>query len=404
MNGGEMPRATESAAMRWLRELGITTPELVVVTDDRVPALLEALPGPTWVVKPDVARSGKGLAGLVRGCRSRDELSIALAEILRSGAPAVVAEYVEGDECFLSIALDEASHGAVVRTSLTGGVGFDAQQAASMKVSLVQGLREHEVVSLLDRAGVKDRQLQSALTRALHILWAAFRAAEAVLVEVNPFRWDGRRLVAVGVAVEFDPHSQADVRGLRPTELVEAGPVLGRALTPREIAVREADAADPHRPGVNFFELDGDVAYLIAGGGAALLGLDYLIDNGVRPACYLDAAPGAGSAKIQALFRSALSVPEIRGALFGAAVLSGVDTRELARDFIEAAQTAGFDAGLVPTVVRLAGPFEAEARELLKAGLPGALVLGREVSLEDACDLLISALGRVPRAGEGSAR
>ena len=337
-----MPRATESAAMRWLRELGNTTPELVVVTDDRIPAPLE---------------------------------------------------------CYLSIALDEASYGAVVRGSLTGGVGFDAHEAASMKVSLVQGLHEDGVVTLLDRAGVKDRQLRSALTDALQVLWTAFCAAEAVLVEVNPFRWDGCRLVAVGVSVEFDPHSRAGVRGFRPTELVEAGTVLDRALTPREIAVREADAADPHRPGVKFFELDGDVAYLIAGGGAALLGLDYLIDNGVRPACYLDAAPGAGSAKIQALFRSALSVPGIRGALFGAAVLSGVDTRELAGDFIEAAQTAGFDAGHVPTVVRLAGPFEAEAREMLKSGLPGALVLGREVSLEDACDLLISALGRAPQTG-----
>ncbi|MEY9848627.1 ATP-grasp domain-containing protein [Streptacidiphilus sp. MAP5-3] len=399
-----MPRATESATMPWLRRLGVATPELVVVTDERELAPHASAFGPPWVVKPDIAGSGKGLAGLVHVCRSRDELAAAVAATLRSGAPALVAEYVEGAECYLSVALDEVSYGAVVRASVTGGVGFDARQAAAVRVRLSEGLHDREVVTLLNQADVKDRRLRRALAHALRILWAAFCAAEAVLVEVNPFRWDARRLVAVGAAVEFDPHGRAAARALRPAVLVEPGTTPHRAPTPREIAVREADAAEPHRPGVTFFELDGDVAYLVSGGGAGLVGLDYLYDNGVLPACYLDASPGAGSAKVQALFRSALSVPGIRGALFGAAVLNLVDARELAQEFIEAAEAAGFDAGHVPTVVRLAGPYEAEARGMLKARLPGALVLDREASLEDACDLLISAMGRAPRAWEGSAR
>jgi succinyl-CoA synthetase beta subunit len=399
-----MPCATESSAMPWLRALGIATPDLIVVTDEHILAPHEPAFGPAWVVKPDIARTGKGRADLVHICQSRAELSSALAATVRAGTPAVVEEYVEGDECHLSIALDEASRGAVVRASVTGGVGFDAHHAAAVRVSVSECLHDHQVVTLLDQAGVEDRQLRSALTLALQILWTAFCAAEAVLVEVSPFRWDGCRLVAVGVAVEFDPHGRAAARGFRPTVLVEAGPALDRAPTPREIAVREADAAEPHRAAVKFFELDGDVAFLITGAGAGLLGLDYLAENGVRPACYLDASPGAGRAKIQALFRAALSVPGIRGAVFGATVLSLVDARELARDFVEAAKAAGFDAGRVPTVVRLAGPYEAEAREMLRAALPGALVRGREVSLEDACDLLISAVGRSPHAGQGRVR
>ncbi|WP_328921012.1 MULTISPECIES: ATP-grasp domain-containing protein [unclassified Streptomyces] len=399
-----MPQATESAAMPWLRRLGVTTPELVVVTDERILAPHEPTFGPPWVVKPDIVGGGKGPAGLVHICRSSDELSAAVAATLRSGTPAVVEEYVEGGECCLSIALDEISYGAVLRASVTGGVGFDAHQAAAVRVRLSEGLHDHEVVSLLDQADVKDRQLRSALAHALQILWTAFCASEAVLVEVNPFRWDEQRLVAVGVAVEFDPHGRAAARGFRPDVLAEPGIAPHRAPSPREIAVREADAAEPHRPGVAFFELDGDVAYLISGRGAGLVGLDYLYDNGVLPACYLDASPGAGSAKVQALFCSALSVPGIRGALFGAAVLNLVDARELAQEFIQAAAAAGFDAGHVPTVVRLAGPYEAEAREMLKAGLPGALVLDRAASLEDACDLLISAMGRAPQAWEGFAR
>lgn len=89
-----MPQATESAAMPWLRRLGVTTPELVVVTDGLILAPHEPAFGPPWVVKPDIVGGGK--AGLVHICRSSDELSAAVAATLRRGTPAVVEEYVEG--------------------------------------------------------------------------------------------------------------------------------------------------------------------------------------------------------------------------------------------------------------------------------------------------------------------
>ncbi|MDV6282935.1 ATP-grasp domain-containing protein [Rhodococcus jostii] len=399
-----MPRATESAAMPWLRRVGLATPELVVVTHEH-----ELLPGgpafgPPWVVKPDVAGSGKGLAGLVHICRSRDELSSAVTATLRSGAPAVVEEFVEGEECYLSIALDETTRGAVVRAAATGGVGFDAHQAAAMTVGLAEGPDDHAVAGLLDRAAVSDPRLRSAIGDALQVLWTAFCSAEAVLVEVNPFRWDGQRLVAVGVAVEFDPHGHPDAQALRPSALVDADHVVDRAPTPRELAVREADAAEPNRAGIKFFELDGDVACMITGGGAGLLALDYLTDLGIRPACYLDASPGAGSAKLQTLFSSALSVPGLRGVLFGGAVLSLADARDVAVEFAAAADRAGFDSTRVPTVVRLAGPHEAEAHAVLRRRLPGALVLDRAASLEDACDLLLTAMEQSPQELEGLVR
>ncbi|WP_370182032.1 ATP-grasp domain-containing protein [Rhodococcus wratislaviensis] len=399
-----MPRATESAAMPWLRRVGLTTPELVVVTDEHELAPDGPAFGPPWVVKPDVAGSGKGLAGLVHICRSRDELSSAVAATLRSGAPAVVDEYIEGDECYLSIALDENARGAVVRVSATGGIGFDAHEAAAVTVGLSRGINDPMVTDLLDRAAVNDPGLRTALNSTLQVLWTAFCDAEAVLVEVNPFRWDGQRLVAVGVAVEFDPHGHPDAQTLRPSGLVEPDPVVDRAPTPRELAVREADAAEPNRAGIKFFELDGDVACMITGGGAGLLALDYLTDLGIRPACYLDASPGAGSAKLQTLFSSALSVPGLRGVLFGGAVLSLADARDVAVEFAAAADRAGFDSTRVPTVVRLAGPHEAEAHAVLRRRLPGALVLDRAASLEDACDLLLTAMEQSSQELEGLVR
>ncbi|WP_406229952.1 ATP-grasp domain-containing protein [Nocardia sp. NBC_01009] len=399
-----MPRATESAAMPWLRRAGVETPELVVVADERLLASEELGFGPPWVVKPDIAGSGKGLGGLVHICRTRGELSSAVDATLRSGAPAVVEEYVDGEECYLSIALNETTRDAVVRADATGGVGFDAHQAAAVAVGLAGGLEDHVVAGLLDEAAVHDPRLRGAIADALQVLWTAFCDAEAALIEVNPFRWDGERLVAVGVAVEFDPHGHPTAQARRPTPLVEPEAALDRAATARELAVREADAAEPNRAGIKFFELDGDVACMITGGGAGLLALDYLTDLGVRPACYLDASPGAGSEKLRTLFSSALSVPRLRGVLFGGAVLSLADARDVALEFVAAADRAGFDATRVPAVIRLAGPHEAEAHAILKERLPGALVLDRAASLEDACDLLLTAMERSPQELEGLVR
>lgn len=399
-----MSRATESAALPWLRHLGVDTPELAVVADESGLASLEPTFGPPWVVKPDIAGSGKGLAGLVHICRTEEALRSAVGATLAGGAPAVVDEFVEGSECYVSISLDESSRAAIVRASATGGVGFDPREAASVIVGLTHGLDGQILAELLDAAAIEDAGLHAALAKVLPILWQAFCDSEAVLIEVNPFRWDGRRLVAVGVAVEFDPHGHPDAAALRPSSLVDPSSSLGREPTERELAVRAADDAEPSRPGIKFFELDGDVAYLISGGGAGLLGLDYLVDIGARPACYLDSSPGAGMAKLRALFGAGLSVPGIKGVLFGAAVLSLVDARGVAEGLIAAAEHVGFDSQSVPTVIRLAGPYEVEARDMLTRALPGALVLDRRASIEDACDLLVSAMAQAAQELEGAVR
>jgi succinyl-CoA synthetase beta subunit len=280
----------------------------------------------------------------------------------------------------------------VLRVSATGGVGFDAATATAVPVPLERGLGGFEITRALRSAGVGDLALRRALTRAIEAMWRAFSVSEATIIEVNPFRWDGERLVAVGVAVDFEDPCGWPAARYRPSPLVAGDVVAGRTPNPREQAVERANAAAPYRPAVRYSELDGDVAMLVIGGGAGLLALDRLVDLGLKPSCYVDGSPGATHAKFVELVAAGLGRPGVRGGIIGAVVMSLMDTQELARAIVEAIGRVGYDPAVRPLVVRLAGPHEEESRELLAAAAPAVRVIGRDLSLDDACDELARAL------------
>jgi len=378
-------RCIESVAMQWLRSLGIDTPDVYPWRGADLPT---SAIGPRFVVKPDMAAGGKGLQGLVRVEDSRDA-ACATAELMRIGEGSqreiLIEEYIEGSELYVSISLDASSRAAVVRASSEGGVGFNARTAASLILRPEELLLEHVVTDLLSQACIFGGAA-AYVRRALHVLWRAFVTSEATLIEINPFRWSGHRLVAVGIAVEFDDDATVASDGFRPMADSPTGRAAG---TSRELRVLHANKAEPTRPSVKFVELDGDIALLVVGGGAGLYCLDRLAMLGLRPACYVDASPGAGDAKLAALVSAGLAIPAIRGALFGAVVTSLMDVRHLARALVTGVTEAKANGiPLPPLVARIAGPYEDEARSLVKAAAPEVAVLGREANLDEACDLL----------------
>jgi succinyl-CoA synthetase beta subunit len=345
--------------------------------------------------------SGKGKAGLVIRCdsveeidRARQRLSHAALSGLGLQSEAVIEEYVDGEEIYFSIAVDEAARAIVVRLDSKGGVGYEAAVAPAQVVRLHDGLHEPILDALVDRAGIQDRELAAQLKDAALRLWTAFVASEASLIEVNPFRWDGKHLRAVGLALDFDPNPKPGSLASRPPLAPDIEVAFGRPPTAREKMVAEADAAEPNKPYVKFFELDGgDVAMLVLGGGASLYCLDYLHRRGISSACYADQSPGSGLSKLAALVTAGLTIPGIRGAIFGAVVVSLADVAEMAQGFKAGLETSRVDTQRIPIVVRLAGPNERKAQAML-ASIPGLTLVGREGTLEDACESLIAQLNR----------
>lgn len=395
-----MGRTRESAALSWLGCLGVPVPSYTVIGGNEGLDAKALPPGPPWIVKPDVSLGGKGKLGLVRRCDDKTVLARSVAELLDVSIgclrpPAVVVEeFIEGREVYLSISIDDRARGPLIRLSASGGVGFNAEtEAVGLVARLNEGLYDCQIQQLLATARLADDVLERAVAQLTDILWRAFVASEATLLELNPIRWNGKVATAVGMALEFDNEGRPAASGFRPTLDEDLAAELGRLPTPRERLVAEANDAEPLRPSVKFFELGGDVALLIVGGGASLLCFDYLHERGIMPACYADYSPGAGRAKLQAVVEAGLKVPGVRGALFGAVVVNLVDVMELAEALVKGIEAAGVDPKSFPIVARVAGPNEAAAQNFLR-GIPGIVVVGREGTLEDACDVLIERIGQ----------
>jgi len=394
-----MIRSIESSSLPWLSSWGFHTPRFICLTDGQTlpNGLASELGEGPWVVKPDTARGGKGQAGLVKICATLSELAAAVSELASPSHTAgpservIVQEYVDGSECYASVAFDETARAPLMRLAAAGGVGFDAlRDAASVPVDPMLGLLESDVNQLLAASGIgRGSRHGPATRRMLHQLWRAFSTSEATLIEVNPFRVDGETLTAVGVALEFDDHADEYTRSLRPYEMVDEDRFRLGEVTERERAVFEINRRMSSTPAVSFIELPGEIALLISGGGGALLCMDRVTDLGSNAACYVDSSPGAGPEKLHQMLLSGLRVPHLRGVLFGAVVVSLDDVTRMTEAFIRAVRESGFDPQAVPVVARIAGPNEEEAHRLMKEHLPAVRLLGRESTLDDACALIV---------------
>lgn len=391
-----MVRACESAGLAWLDTYGIAVPQCVVVTrDTNLDGLYIPFEAP-YIVKPDVAIGGKGQRGLVHRCDDEHARNDAITELFThtfNGQPlqhVIIEQLMVGDEYFLAVAIDEQHRKPVLRLAATGGVGFDATNTQVCEASLIDGLNDTALTHAIINAGFPAEAI-NPIGRIARQMWDAFVASEAVLIEINPLKWDGETGTAVGIACEFDSRSLPSVDQHRPSLETSLAATLGRTATVREEAVKAADAREADRPGMTFFELDGDIAFVVAGGGAALFTFDVLHDYGLTPACYTDYSPGGGLDKLTALFTAALEIPNIRGVFVGVAVLNVMDTQYFADALITALATTGVDPTVIPIVARIAGPSETVTLERLRA-IDGLHVLGREETLEYAGSVLLAEL------------
>ncbi|MGB9117336.1 ATP-grasp domain-containing protein, partial [Bradyrhizobium sp.] len=114
------------------RQVGIPIPDGVVVEIDTP---LPALPGDgPWVIKAQVPVGGRGKAGGVAICRTRQEVVDAVRRMIGQSIrghvvrACLIERAVEGVEAYVSLVVD-AAEGAV-RVMYSSGGGVDIEQAA----------------------------------------------------------------------------------------------------------------------------------------------------------------------------------------------------------------------------------------------------------------------------------
>jgi succinyl-CoA synthetase beta subunit len=395
-----MGRLLEHDALTILARAGVALPRWEVAASIAGAGDAVARLGGPVILKALVPVGGRGKAGAVRGAGSAAEARAVAADLLGrfvGDYPVqrlLLMERLEiAEEHFVSITFDPACRGPVLLYSRTGGVDVDrhAAQASTLvrwPLKVTRGLDPFEARDIALEAGVHGA-LIVLVGQLLPRLYEVFRRCDAILVEINPLAiTTTSEVVPAAAVIHVDDQALFRQPDLSDRLSDEEGTGF-RPFTPLEQRMREIDRADPHNGAMRFLEFpDGDIAFLVTSGGAALTALGQLFALGARPANAFDITAGQNEEKMYQATRALLTRPGLQGLIAGGNVKSFTRVDFQVRAIVRALTDAGVDPRRFPVVLRFAGPGIEEARRIAER-LPGLELYEDETSLAMAVRRLV---------------
>ncbi|KAH0784996.1 succinate-CoA ligase [Histomonas meleagridis] len=261
-------------------------------------------------------------------------------------------------ELYFAILLDRASQAPVVIASTQGGVEIEEvaknQPDAIFKEVLdgVDGITEDVAKRLAKKLGLQGAAFESGV-QEMQKLWKLFVGSDATQVEVNPLAEtvDGR-IITVDSKFNFDDaahYRQKQIFSYR--DLKQVNPMELRA----------------EKYGLNYVQLDGDIACLVNGAGLAMATMDVIKLSGGDPANFLDLGGAASEKAVTEGFLIISSNPKVKAILVN--IFGGIVKCDMiAKGVIAAVKKVGLK---IPLVVRLEGTNVELGKKLLKeSGLP----------------------------------
>jgi succinyl-CoA synthetase beta subunit len=381
----------EDRTKAWLRARGLPVPAGAAAASAAQAESAAASLGGKVAVKALVAAGRRGKAGAVKLAASAAEARAAAQAILgREVAGRRVEQvYVEqaiaiASELYLSFGFGRLAPQVVV--SRRGGVDIETVAAedsgaiVTADIDPLRGLSAWAAADLWERAGVPSAGIPPLAALTVR-LYEAFRAADALMLELNPVveTADGP-LSVVGAMMEVDGNAlfrHPDWQDLA----LEGEAIGGRPLNERERAVIEADRKFAGGA-IRYTEVPGDIALFVSGGGAGLLQHDLVLAAGGRPANHSDLSP-ASVDKPAALFDAIFANPQAKGMLVGMNYLQLLPCTLVTEALLLSLGRNKVDTKRFPIVMRVFGPKEDEARRIV-ASIPGLHYMPPGASLEQA--------------------
>ena len=228
-----------------------------------------------------------------------------------------------------------------------GGTGAEEKGARTYPVDIL--------------AGYSGENVPTDLAEVAKKLWEVFIKYDLELAEINPLviSKDGK-VYALDAKVILD--DDADFR--REIKFPERN-LFGRAPTEREIEARKIDEGD-HRgtAGSVYWDLDGDIAVLAAGGGGSIVNMDALIALAGKPADYTEHSGNPPREKLKKLTKILLSKPGLKGLWIVGGTANFTDIYETLMGVVEGLREIK-PKPTYPIVIRRGGPRDKEAFEAL---------------------------------------
>ncbi len=267
-----------------LTPAGIPVPRGTLCISAAEAAMAAANIGPC-VVKAQVPAGKRGKAGGIRLASGPDEAKAVARQIfgMRIGDYTVERVLVEEQadiarEFYAAVLHDSAARKPLILFSTEGGM--DIEDIAAAKPSAIRRLlvdidgkpSDADVAGLLE--GLNLGEAEAQIARILVRLYAAFRARDAELLEINPLALlkDGR-VVALDCKFTLD-----DAAVYRQEDIAK----FGAAAVMTALEKRGAEA------GLKLIQLDGNVGVLANGAGLTMTTMDVIRHYGGKPANFLE--------------------------------------------------------------------------------------------------------------------
>ncbi len=388
-----MSRLLENDSLALLAARGVPVPNFEVCASAEETADALARLGGRVVIKGLVPVGKRGRSGAVQFAASAEEARARAEAILDMEVRRfpvkrlIVMEALDiRREMFCSVSFDAGRKCPLILFSAEGGVDVETLACAHPEkllecpVNILEGLNAADALRLARRAGLSGG-LAGQVARAVGATYEVFCAHECEMIEVNPLAElaDGRVVVAAAAA-------QLDAQALfrHPDLAARLGAEGGngwRPFTELEMRMREVDAIDPEVGAIRFNELDGDVGFMVTGGGYGLSSMEALLRRGGRPATTFDITPGRYDEKMREAVKAVLSMPGLKGLLLAGNVSNFTRVDVKAAGVARALKEMDLDYEKFPVIVRYAGPGVEEARRCI-AEVPGVEWHEEEASIE----------------------
>ena len=390
-------RLLENFSLELIKQYGISVPSYSVVskTEDAV-SISEELGG-QCVLKALVPTGKRGKSGAVKILNSIDKVEENASAIMNSKVgffpvtQLIVMEKLDIiKEYFVSITFDSNSNSPIVLLSKNGGVDIEELAENSPEVITqipLNILKEYSIEDIHPNiicAGFEDK-IASQIATCILKLFSMFKKCDCRMIEINPLvELENGKIVAASGVVTLD--GQALFRQKKIKKFLRNDEGNGwRPLTDLESKMKKIDEIDPDVASIRFGELEGEIGFMLTGGGYSLAGFSQIISCGGSPASTFDITPGINKVyqeKISLAVELLLTKPGLKGLVIAGNVSNFTKVDIKMKSVVRALKKSKLDFKKFPVVIRFAGPGIERARQIISE-LPEVHFYEKEFSLDD---------------------
>lgn len=336
----------ENEAKKLLEGYGLSTPDLEA--DE-------------YVVKAQVLAKNRKKYGGIKFASSRQEADV-IAEEMKCRKvnghevnKVLIEERTDfSKEYYIGVLYDTDVRKPVLLFSENGGSGVEDREVQKLAL---EDYDQWRIRRFLKEQGVSSDELVK-LGITIYRICKCFFEEDARMIEVNPLVKTEEGYVVLDAMIDLE-----DDASYRHDRAYEDRSEFGRDKTEREIRAEKIDEDDHQGIAGKYTELDGDIAMMLAGGGASLTNMDALIEYGGKPANYTEYGGNPPTEKVYKLTKVILSKPGLKGCWHVGGTANNTDIYRTMKGFCQALEEIEPD---YPIVVRRDGPNADKAFELLR--------------------------------------